>query len=775
MKIKLSIFFLFWLNLVFSQNNYTISGYLLDAGSGESLIQANIFTKKNPNQGTTSNQYGFYSLTLPEGKYTLVFSYLGYDTQEIQMDLSADQTMNVKLSQGVTFTEIEVTADEESDHVEGTEMGVVELPIDNIKNLPALMGEVDVLKALQLLPGVLTAGEGNSGFYVRGGGPDQNLILLDEAVVYNSGHLMGFFSVFNADAIKNTKLVKGGMPAEYGGRVSSVVDIQMKEGNNKKYVVQGGIGLIASRLTVEGPIKKDQSSFILSGRRTYAFDLAQPIIDNTEFAGTNYYFYDLNAKVNHRFSQKDRIYGSAYFGRDILVFNTESRGLGFRMAYGNETATLRWNHLFLDKLFMNLTGVYNAYDFDFDGKQGDFTFNVFSGVKDYNLKLDFDYFPNPNHQVRFGGNFTYHKLIPNIGRATSGDVEFETTPKPKFARESAIYFRDEIKWSPQWSTNIGVHLGSFTHLGPYEAEDGTSFEKGSAVKTWWGLEPRINIKYQLDTESSIKVGYTHNYQFVHLVSNSSSTLPIDIWVPSSPLVKPQLGIQYALGYFRNFGNNNYEGSVELYYKTLKNQLDYGESYVNNINDELENQFVFGDGEAYGAEFFIKKSKGDFNGWIGYTWSKSNRTFDEINEGETFPATFDRTHDLSVVTNYKLNPKWTFGAVFVFGTGNAFTPISHLFLAERQLRPAYGERNSARIEDYHRLDLSTTFTPNPSSKKRFKSKWIFSIYNVYNRYNTLYNFPDTSILNVQTGQIFASYYKVSLFPVIPSVTWNFSWE
>ncbi len=773
-------FLLVALNLWFfislsGQTKYTVSGYLNDAATGESLIQANIFNKANLSEGTTSNNYGFYSLTLPEGTYTFVYSYLGYDTQEITFTLDRNKELNIQLSSGVTFKEVVVTAEDEDKNIEGTQMGTISLPVESIKTLPALMGEVDVLKALQLLPGVLSAGEGNSGFYVRGGGPDQNLILLDEAVVYNSGHLLGFFSVFNADAIKNTTLIKGGMPAEYGGRLSSVVDIQMKDGNNKKYVVEGGIGAVASRITVEGPIKKDQSSFIISGRRTYAFDLAQPIIKNTDFAGTNYYFYDLNLKINHRFSQKDRIFASAYFGRDILSFNAVERGLNFRMAYGNETATLRWNHLFSEKFFMNITGVYNAYDFSFGGAQGDFTVDVFSGVKDYNLKLDFDYFPNPAHQIRFGVNATYHELIPNIARATSGDVNFQSKPEAKYATETAIFARDEIKINNRLSINAGVRLGIFTHLGPYVDGLGNEIPRGQNVQTYYGLEPRINAKFTLDAQSSVKAGYTHNYQFVHLVSNSASTLPIDIWVPSSPLVKPQLGIQYAVGYFRNFKDDRYEASVEAYYKDLNNQIDYRESYINNVAVELEQEFVFGEGRAYGVELFFKKRKGALNGWIGYTWSKSERSFPDINDGAVFPARFDRTHDLSVVANYKVSPKWTFGGVFVFGTGNAFTPITNLFLAERRLRPEYGDRNSARIDDYHRLDLSATFTPRPDSKKRFKSKWIFSIYNVYNRYNTFYNFPELSLLELDTGFLNAAYYKVSLFPIIPSVTWNYSFN
>ncbi len=767
--------FCFFHPALFAQTKYTVSGYLNDAETGESIVQANIFNKANLNEGTTSNNYGFYSLTLPEGNYTLVYSYLGYDSQEIRFFLNTNKELNIQLSSGVTFKEVVVTAEDEDKNVEGTQMGTISLPVESIKTLPALMGEVDVLKALQLLPGVLSAGEGNSGFYVRGGGPDQNLILLDEAVVYNSGHLLGFFSVFNADAIKNTTLIKGGMPAEYGGRLSSVVDIQMKDGNNKKYVVEGGIGAVASRITVEGPIKKDQSSFIVSGRRTYAFDLAQPLIKNTDFSGTNYYFYDLNLKINHRFSQKDRLFASAYFGRDILNFNAVERGLNFRMAYGNETATLRWNHLFSEKFFMNVTGVYNAYDFSFGGAQGDFSVDVFSGVKDYNLKLDFDYFPNPKHQIRFGVNATYHELTPNIARATSGEVNFQSKPEAKYATEIAIYARDEIKITDRLSINAGIRLGIFNHLGPYVDGLGIETPRGENIQTYYGFEPRINAKFTLDSKSSIKAGYTHNYQFVHLVSNSASTLPIDIWVPSSPLVKPQLGIQYAIGYFRNFKDDGYEASVEAYYKDLKNQIDYRENYINNVAVELEQEFVFGKGRAYGIELFLKKRKGALNGWIGYTWSRSERSFPEINDGAIFPAKFDRTHDLSVVANYKLSPKWSFGTVFVFGTGNAFTPITNLFLAERRLRPEYGDRNSARIDDYHRLDLSATFTPNPDSKKRFKSKWIFSVYNVYNRYNTFYNFPELSLLELDTGFLNAAYYKVSLFPIIPSVTWNYSFN
>ncbi|MEL6925989.1 MAG: TonB-dependent receptor, partial [Bacteroidota bacterium] len=395
-----------------AQQQFTLSGYVRDAASGETLPGANIYDLSDPAKGGSSNVYGFYSITLPEGDYTMVFSYLGYEEQQLRIELRSDVRRNVELSTGVTMQEVVVTAEDKDRNVQSTEMGTVDLPVDNIKKLPALMGEVDVLKAIQLLPGVLSAGEGNSGFYVRGGGPDQNLVLLDEAVVYNSGHLLGFFSVFNADAIKNTTLIKGGMPANYGGRLSSVVDIQMKEGNDKAYGIEGGIGAIASRFTVEGPIQKEQSSFILSGRRTYVFDLIQPVLENTNFAGTNYFFYDFNAKVNYRFSDKDRLYFSSYFGRDVLNYRSAERDFNFRMPYGNATATLRWNHLFTDQLFMNVAAIYNDYDFGFGGGQADFTVDLFSGVRDYNLKVDFDYYPNPKHHFQIGVNSTYHRLTP---------------------------------------------------------------------------------------------------------------------------------------------------------------------------------------------------------------------------------------------------------------------------------------------------------------------------------------------------------------------------
>lgn len=758
-----------------AQPQFTLSGYVRDADTGEDLIGANVYLQEEASRGTVTNAYGFYSLRLPENTYTLVFSYLGYVEKRITLELASDTRLNVNLEPvELELKEVVVRARAEDANVQNTEMGTVALPVERVKQLPAVFGEADVLKTIQLLPGVLSAGEGNAGFYVRGGGPDQNLVLLDEGVVYNSGHLLGFFSVFNADAIKNTTLIKGGMPANYGGRLSSVVDIQMKDGNDKSYVAEGGIGLIASRFTVQGPLERERSSFILSGRRTYALDLAQPFLEGTDFEGTNYYFYDLNAKVNYRFSDQDRLYLSAYFGRDVLSYRNNVRDFSIRLPYGNATATLRWNHLFSDRLFMNVSAIYNDYDFAFGGGQADFTFDVFSGVRDYNAKVDFDFFPSIDHSLKFGANYTYHRLTPNVVSARSGEQNFSNNLEPRFAHEAAVYLLDDWKISDWVSINAGLRLSMFTQLGPYVSSvTDRVYEEGEPVTTYWGLEPRLSGKVNLDPRSSLKFGLTVSNQYLHLVSNSTNTLPADVWVPSTERVRPQIGLQYALGYFRNFDDNRYETSVEVYYKDLRNQIDYRENYVNNIADDLENQFVFGRGRAYGAEFFVKKAKGRLNGWLGYTLSRTEREFPDINEGEVFPAVYDRRHDLSLVLNYQLNEKWVLGGVFVFGSGNAFTPVKSLYFIDQNLVQEFGARNSARLPDYHRLDLSATWTPRPDSDKAFTSSWTFSVYNLYSRLNPFFVYyafeTDTAAATAS-----ANAYQVALFPVIPSVTWNFRW-
>ena len=780
-QIKIKVFIVIPLLIILftsslSSQKFTLSGYVKDVSNGETLIGAAVFNKEKTNDGTVSNTYGFYSLSLDKGTYTIVYSYLGFQNQEFEIVLDKDIELDVEMDNGVFIDEIVVSAekDEAKKNVESTKMGTVELPVEQIKKLPALMGEVDILKSIQLLPGVSSGGEGNSGFYVRGGGPDQNLVLLDEALVYNSGHLLGFFSVFNADAIKNTTLIKGGMPANYGGRLSSVVDVQIKEGNNKFYEAEGGIGLISSRLTFQGPIVKDKASFIISGRRTYILDLLQPFLKGGNFEGTNYFFYDLNTKLNWKLSKKDKIFISGYFGRDVLTLNQPNRDFEFNLPYGNSTITARWNHLFNNKLFMNVTGVYNDYQFEFLGGQDEFKFQLFSGVKDYNLKVDFDFFANNKHSIKFGLNSTHHELTPSTVSASAGDVNFKSTIDPKYALENAIYVKDEWKINSRISLDYGLRYSIFTQIGPYTRDESTSFEPWEAVKTYQGFEPRISGKNSFSENQSIKAGITRTNQYIHLVSNSSSTLPTDVWSPSTERVKPQLGIQYAIGYFQNFLDNMVETSIEIYYKDLQNQLDYSETSVTELGVDEELKFISGKGRAYGAELFVKKSKGKLNGWVGYTLSRSERSFDDINNGEWFAAVYDRTHDISIVANYSISPKWDASAVFVYGTGQAYTPLAGLYSIENTLNFFYGPRNSARLPDYHRADISVNYNPKPNLNKKFSGSWSFGIYNIYNRKNPFFTYFEESPDSLPTAPALDSY-KVTIFPIIPSITYNYKWR
>lgn len=760
---------------------FTLNGYVRDSLTGETILGATI-SINGASKGVASNQYGFYSITLEKGQYTISISHVSYLPKSFIVSLDSNIVYNIDLiSKATAISEVVVYSRRRDANVKNAQMGKVDLSITQIKNIPAFMGEVDILKAIQLLPGVRNAGEGNAGFYVRGGGPDQNLIMLDDAVVYNTGHLFGFFSIFNSDAIKNTSLIKGGMPAQYGGRISSVLDVVMKDGNMNEFQYDGGIGLIASRFSVQGPIKKDKASFILSARRTYVDVLIKPFISkNSAYYGSGYYFYDVNAKVNYRFSEKDRIFLSGYFGRDVFELNNGAREFRSNIPWGNATATLRWNHVFGPRLFANTTLVYNNYKFKFAAAQNDFELSLSSGIRDGSAKVDFDYYPAPQHKLKFGGIYTYHKFTPNVLSGRQDSVEFKPNNEGvKYANEAALYIQDDWEISEKIKVNYGLRWSGFTQIGPYTKYirdedrnkiDSTVYKRFEPVKSYGGLEPRMTIRYAINDEHSIKAAVNRNYQYIHLVSNAGTTLPTDLWVPSTYIVSPQVSWQYALGYFRNFDDNKYETSVEVYYKDMRNQIEYAEGYTPSLNDP-EQEFVFGRGWSYGAEFFVNKTRGRLNGWVGYTLSWTNRKFESLNEGDVYPAKYDRRHDLSVVGNYEVNTKWRVGAVFVYGSGNATTLPERFYFVNGNLTQEYSRINQYRMPAYHRLDIAATYTPIPKKKKKVQSSWVFSVYNVYSRMNPYFIYFDQTG-NLQNGDIKIDAVQVSLFPILPAVTWNF---
>jgi hypothetical protein len=792
--------------------NFTISGVIKEKKTGELAIGATIFIKELK-RGTTTNNYGFYSITLPKGKYTVVFMYLGFSTHAESVELDQDRVLDIALTQsGIEMQEVVVSGERPDQNVKSAQMSTVTLDMKQIKSLPAFMGEVDVLKTIQLLPGVKSAGDGQTGFYVRGGGPDQNLILLDEAVVYNASHLMGFFSVFNGDAIKNVTLTKGGMPAQYGGRLSSVLDITMKDGNNRNCQVDGGIGLIASRLTVQGPIKKDTSSFIVSARRTYVDVITKPIFRNTDFRGTSYYFYDLNTKFNYRINTKNSLYLSGYFGKDIFLFKDKDSGFGVETNWGNATASLRWAHVFNSKLFANTSLVYSYYNFSFSALQEQFEFRIFSGIRDHNAKIDFSWFPTARHNVKFGANYVYHIFIPTNASARSGETQFDLGDVVKlYSHESHVYIGDDWEITDRIRVNAGIRASYFVHVGPFtrylkdpftKTTDTVVYAAGKKVSSYQGIEPRASLRVELAPSLSLKTSYTRNYQYIHLASISSVSLPTDVWMPSTDIIRPQTGNQYALGLFKNFRSNRYESSVEGYYKDMKNLLEYkdGAQPQDNVKDNPDNSFTFGSGEAFGAEFFVKKREGKLTGWIGYTLSWTNRRFADINGGKTFFAKYDRRHDVSIVTAYELSPRWNFSAVWVFNTGNRGTLPNSLYFFEQAVSVNYGPRNSYQFAAYHRMDLSATYTPDRGKQlerrrkrmekrfarkgrdasqimlprnwaKNFSQSWTFSVFNAYNRMNPYFIYFDTEG-SILTGDFKVQARQVSLFPVLPSVTWNF---
>ncbi len=792
----LILFSVFFLAFSFAQNKSTLSGTITDAESGEAIINAKIYIPAI-RQGAVTNTYGFYSLTVESGKHIVEFRSGGMETVAKEFDLTEDVVFNIEMSSEIkSIGEVTISA-KKGENVNSARIGQIDLDVEKIKTLPAFMGEVDIIKAIQLLPGVSSVSEGGQGFYVRGGGPDQNLVLLDEGVVYNAAHLFGFFSVFNVDAVKSVTLIKGGMPANYGGRMSSVLEVHMNEGNNKKFKIKGGLGVISSRLTIEGPLKKDKGSFIVSARRTYIDVIMKAAIpESSPFSGSSYYFYDLNLKLNYKLTEKDRIYLSGYYGKDVFTYGNKTDAFSVDMPWGNGIAALRWNHLFSNKLFMNVTSTFSDYQFKFGSEQDEFRFALKSQITDIGGKVDFTYFPSTRHKLKWGAEYIYHTFNPTSVSAASQDIVFDTGEAQKlYSHESAVYVLDEFDLNEKIKLNAGLRYSMYQHVGPFKRyikgdisnpDSVVNYSKGDLIKFYSGLEPRLSGRWLLSETSSIKAGYSYNYQYVHLTSLSAVSLPTDIWYPSTDKAKPQKGWQGSLGYFHNFKDDKYETSVEVYYKGMKNLIEYKEGALpgDNVNDNTDNILVFGTGQAYGIEFFVKKAYGKLTGWIGYTLAKTERKFPDLNSGKVFPAKYDRRHDLSIVAGYKLNERWTFGAAFIYATGNTLTLPTSWYVQEQNLLFNYGARNSTRMAPYHRLDLSATLydksykvkqdelTGEPIKvKKRFRSNWSFSVYNVYNRANPFFMYVDSNgdFLN---GDFKISVKQVSLFPIIPSVTWNF---
>jgi len=768
-KIILCCYFLVCASTIFSQNKYTISGTLKDSASGEALIGVIASVKELSGIGASTNEYGFYSLTLPEGNYTVIYSYLGYKPDSVKVSLHQNLQQSIRLAvAGKALGEVKIQGTKSNANVTSTQTGMIQLNIKELNTIPVLFGERDVMKTMQLLPGVLSAGDGNSGFYVRGGASDQNLILLDDAPVYNASHLLGFFSVFNSDAIKDVTLYKSGMPAQYGGRLASVEDIKMNDGNDQTYHLSGGIGLIASRLNFEGPIKKGKGSFLISGRRTYA-DLFLKLSNNAALRNSSLYFYDFNVKANYTFGERDRIFLSGYFGKDVLGADNL-----FGVNWGNATGTFRWNHIFGSKLFSNTSVIFSNYDYNIGITAAGINLNIQSTIRDWSLKEEFQYFPNSKNKVLFGFNSIYHTIVP--GNLTSNDSNVNNTHiQSRYALENAIYASDEIKLSARLSFMAGIRLTTFSLLGAgtfdtYNPDgsiaDSSKYTSGQIVKTYINPEPRFNFNYMLSDNSSIKASYDRNIQNMHLLSNSTTSYPTDLWIPSSNNVLPEISDQFSVGYYRNFDDNNYEFSVETYYKILQNQIDYKNGAQLLLNENVESQLLYGSGKSYGVELFFKKKFGKLTGWIGYTYSRTFVQIAGINNGSPYPARQDIPNDVDIVLMYKLNEKLTFSATWIYNTGYPVTFPSGKYEVDGNVVYYYTSRNGYRMPDYDRMDVGVTY----ECKKhgRFQGEWAFSIYNVYDRWNAYTITFQTNPNNSQETQAVLT----SLFGIIPSVSYNF---
>jgi len=772
--------------MAFAQEKFTLSGTITDSTTNETLIGVNIIILEEQT-GTTTNEYGFYSITLPQGQYEVAISYLGYKTIKETVQLDNNISLNYQLMEASeSLDEIVITEDVEQLNIRKPQMSVNALSINTIKQMPVVLGEVDVIKSITLLPGVTNAGEGSSGFNVRGGAADQNLILLDEATIFNSSHLFGFFSVFNPDAIKDIKLYKGGIPAKYGGRVSSVLDIYQKDGNSKQFQMNGGIGIVSSRLLLEGPIKKEVGSFLFGGRSSYAH-LFLPLFHLDSKA----YFYDLNTKLSYRLNENNSVFLSGYFGRDVFKISDS-----FENTYGNTVVNFRWNHLFSDKLFSNLSAIYSDYYYGLNLNFVEFKWD--SGISNFNFKYDLKHYISNNFKLEYGINSIYYKFNPGEikpSSASSGINPFKLTDK--FAFENAIYVDAEHKITNKLAVSYGLRLSSFLRLGQDElniyANDnpilfnqqlqiyekanpiGTEgFRKSDVIKSFVNLEPRLSVAYQLNDRSSVKASYNRMSQYLHLLSNTSSPTPLDIWTPSGKYVKPQLLDQVAIGYFRSINDNAYSLEVESFYKTIKNRIDYVDGADLIANNAIEQILLNGKARAYGLELLFKKNEGKFTGWLSYTLSKSEqqtkgRTSEEIgiNEGAWYNTAYDKTHDISLTGNFEFNEKWNFSSNFIFKTGQPTTYPNGQYEYNGITIPNYESRNSSRLPAYNRLDLAATYNPKPNSAKCWQGEWVFSIYNVYNRKNA------SSISFGQdrnTGTNKAT--RLAIFGIIPSVSYNF---
>lgn len=776
-KISALSLFLFLIgSIVSAQSKYTLSGYVKDAQTGEDIISCKVSVPE-VKAGTMTNEYGYYSLTLPAGVYKVVFNYFNKPdtvTVTLDKDVKLDHVLNEKSVELETVT-IEDKAPDEN--VKSTDMSTNTMDVEMVKKLPALMGEVDVVRTIDLLPGVQSVGEGITGYYVRGGQTNHNLIVLDEAPVYNASHILGFFSVFNSDALRSEyKLYKGGIPAQYGGRLASVLDLRMKEGNAKKFSGTGGIGLISSRLTLEAPLVKDKCSFMVSGRRTYG-DLFLLASKNPDTRATRAYFYDLNAKINYKISDKDRIFLSGYFGRDVFKFRES-----FSNDWGNATATLRWNHLFSDKLFSNTSLIFSDFKYGFELEFfGNDRFKYRSGIRDYNFKTDFDFFMNPKNEIRFGANVILHDFDPGVFEPV-GDSTYLTPLKLNhdYAIESAIYINNDQTITTRLSLNYGLRYSWFENIGPgeeytYSADketilDTTEYKGFQKMNLYHGIEPRVALRYIVDEFSSVKASYNRTRQYVHQASNTTASFPWDVWVPSSVHIPPQVADQIALGYFRNFLGNKMETSVEVYYKPMKGQIDFRNGANLILNPTVEREILSGSGLAYGLELFVKKNSGRFTGWIGYTLSKVTRQIEGINDNEVYVANNDRRHDLSVVANWQLTRRLNVSGVWVYSTGAPLTmPVGKQEIEGKPVL-VYGPRNNFRMPDYHRFDFSLNLDPSPekAANKKFHSSWNFACYNAYGRRNA---WAITIEEGETDGVLIAK--KLFLFRWVPSITWNFN--